>query len=76
MEHGSESVQTDRKRPHRFKVIVEQDEGWYVATSMDLDIASQGKTAEETLSNLAEALELFFETAADAEVEQRLRGTS
>lgn len=45
-------------------------------TLIDLDIASQGRTMEEALSNLAEALDLFFESADDAEVEQRLRGTS
>ncbi|MFZ2360879.1 MAG: type II toxin-antitoxin system HicB family antitoxin [Anaerolineae bacterium] len=76
MGHKPELEQADRKHLDRPKVVVEQDEDWYVATSIDLDIASQGRTMEEALSNLAEALDLFFESADDAEVEQRLRGTS
>jgi predicted RNase H-like HicB family nuclease len=68
--------QTDRRHPDWSKVVVEQDEGWYVATSTDLDIASQGRTVEEALGNLEEAIDLFFEVADGAEVEQRLRGTS
>ncbi|UOG36850.1 type II toxin-antitoxin system HicB family antitoxin [Leptospira noguchii] len=33
----------------------------YVAQCLELDIASQGETEEEALSNLKEALELHFE---------------
>ena len=44
----------------------------YVALCPELDIASQGRSVEEARASLAEALELFFETASPAEVEQRL----
>ena len=35
----------------------------------ETDIASQGLSEEEALSNLREALELFFGNASDAEIE-------
>jgi predicted RNase H-like HicB family nuclease len=39
-----------------------QDEGeWIVATCLENGVASQGHTIEEALSNLKEALELYFE---------------
>jgi predicted RNase H-like HicB family nuclease len=35
--------------------------GWYVAQCLEVDVVSQGKTADEALANLREALELYFE---------------
>lgn len=54
--------------------IIEREGDGYVALCPELDIASQGDTVAEARANLQEALELFFETASAAEVEQRLRG--
>jgi predicted RNase H-like HicB family nuclease len=54
-----------------FTALIEQDEDWYVALCPELDIASQGKSVEEARNNLAEAIELFFEVADTAEIEQR-----
>jgi predicted RNase H-like HicB family nuclease len=34
---------------------------WFISQCLEIDIASQGKTEEESLSNLREALELHFE---------------
>ena len=45
----------------------------YIALCPELDIASQGDSVEEAKRNLAEALELFFETADSSEVEARLQ---
>ena len=45
----------------RFNVIVQQDDTWYVAKCLDNSVASQGKTVEEALNNLREALELYYE---------------
>lgn len=36
---------------------------WYVARCLDVEVASQGQTAEEALDNLREALKLYFEDA-------------
>lgn len=38
----------------------------------ELDIASQGATAEAARVNLIEAIELFFESASPEEIKQRL----
>ena len=34
---------------------------WYVAQCLEIDVASQGKTEEEALANLREALALHLE---------------
>ena len=34
---------------------------WVVAQCLEVDVASQGRTEEEALQNLKEALELYFE---------------
>jgi len=46
-------------QPTRFNVIVQKDDTWYVAKCVDNSVASQGKTIEEALDNLKEALELY-----------------
>ena len=38
-----------------------EEEGWYVAQCLELDVASQGESEEEALANLREALHLHFE---------------
>jgi len=55
-----------------FTAIIERENDMYVALCPELDIASQGKTVNEARKNLQEALELFFETASDEEVRDRL----
>ena len=45
----------------RFNVTIQKDESWYVAKCIDNSVASQGKTIEEALDNLKEALELYYE---------------
>ena len=42
-------------------VYIQQEENWYVATSIETGVASQGKTIDEALTNLTEALSLYFE---------------
>ncbi|HEX5495845.1 MAG TPA: type II toxin-antitoxin system HicB family antitoxin [Mycobacteriales bacterium] len=34
---------------------------WYVARCLQVEVASQGHSIEESLTNLREALELYFE---------------
>jgi predicted RNase H-like HicB family nuclease len=60
------------KRTRQLTAIIEREGDGYVALCPELDIASQGDTVEEARDNLAEALALFFETAAPAEVADRL----
>ena len=60
------------KRVRRLTAIIQREDDGYVSLCPELDIASQGDTVEEARRNLAEALELFFETASLDEVEERL----
>ena len=46
----------------KYNVIVQKEEKWYVAKCLDNNVASQGKTIEEALENLKEALELFTQS--------------
>ena len=45
----------------KITVIVQQEENWYVAKCLENNVASQGKTIEEALSNLKEAIALYYE---------------
>ena len=38
-----------------------EDEPWFVAHCVEVDVASQGLTVDEALANVKEALELYFE---------------
>lgn len=52
--------------------IIERQDDLYVAFCPELDIASQRKSVAEAERNLAEAIELFFEVAAQSEVAAHL----
>lgn len=42
-------------------VFIQKEEEWYVAKCIENSVASQGKTIEEAMKNLKEALELYYE---------------
>lgn len=46
---------------YKVTVIVQEDDDWYVAKCLENSVASQGKTVEEAIANLKEALELYYE---------------
>ena len=46
----------------KYNVVVQKEEKWYVAKCLDNNVASQGKTIEEALDNLKEALELYVQS--------------
>ena len=54
-----------------YTAIIEREDDIYVSLCPELDIASQGPTVEEAKCNLAEAVELFLETANDSEIARR-----
>jgi predicted RNase H-like HicB family nuclease len=56
----------------QFMAIIEREGEQYVALCPELDIASQGDTIEGARENLKEAVELFFETASQQEIQDRL----
>ena len=41
--------------------VVRQEDGWFVAQALEVDVASQGESLHAALDNLGEALELHFE---------------
>ncbi len=52
----------------KVSVVIEQDEeGWYAWCPELKGCQSQGKTVEETLVNVREAIELFLETLTEEE---------
>ena len=56
----------------QFTAIIEREDDGYVALCPELDIVSQGATVSEARTNLAEAVELFMETASPEEKKRRL----
>jgi predicted RNase H-like HicB family nuclease len=53
--------------------FLEREGDGFVSLCPELDVASQGRTVEEALANLKEAVELFLECAAPEEVQQRYK---
>ncbi len=60
------------KKQRVFTAIIEHEVDGYTALCPELDIASQGDSVEEARKNLIEAIELFFETASESEIQERL----
>lgn len=48
--------------------IVWKEENLYVAKALEVEVASQGKSEKEALTNLKEALELYFEDNSKVEL--------
>ena len=61
------------KPAQRLTAIIEREEDGFVALCPELDIASPGDTGESAKRNLAEAVELFFETADPSEIQRRFK---
>jgi predicted RNase H-like HicB family nuclease len=55
-----------------FTARVWQEGEWFIAQCAEVDVASQGKTEDEALANLREALELYLEPPT-ATIEPRIR---
>ena len=49
----------------RGTIRIEQEEEWFVATCFENNIASQGKTVNEAVENLKEAIALYYEDDAN-----------
>lgn len=59
------------KNLRQLTAIIEKEDDMYVALCPEFDIVSQGKTVETAKANLAEALQLFFESADLNEIQRR-----
>lgn len=44
-----------------FTASLSREGDWFVAQCLEVDVASQGESEEDSLANLNEALELYFE---------------
>ena len=51
----------------RGTVIIKKEE-WFVATCLENNIASQGKTIDEVTENLKEAIALYYENETQEEI--------
>jgi predicted RNase H-like HicB family nuclease len=60
-----------RKLKVSLTAVIQRSEKYFVALCPELDVVSQGKTVEEAKVNIAEAVELFLESASPAEIKQR-----
>ena len=47
-----------------FTVTIQKENDWYVAKCLENSVASQGKTIDESIDNLREALTLYYENEA------------
>jgi|GEM_PF-797087 len=46
-------------------ISIQKENNWYVAEFLENNVASQGRSIEEAVTNLKEALELYFEHDPD-----------
>ena len=51
--------------PGTLTAALHREEDWYIAQCLEVDVASQGRTIDEALANLAEAVELYLEEVDD-----------
>jgi len=48
-------------------IKIEKEDDWVVATCLENNIASQGKTIDEAIANLKEAMLLYYEDETNKE---------
>jgi predicted RNase H-like HicB family nuclease len=53
--------------------VIDKDGGWYVSTCPELGVASQGRTKKKAYAMLAEAVQLWLESASAKEIKRRIR---
>jgi predicted RNase H-like HicB family nuclease len=46
-------------------IVIMQEEEWFVATCLENNVASQGKTIDMAVENLKEAIELYYEDSEE-----------
>ena len=52
----------------RGTIIIKREDAWFVATCLENNIASQGKTLDEAIANLKEAIALYYEDEPEESV--------
>jgi len=56
-------------------VLITEEENWIVATDVNSNVASQGKSITEAMNNLKEALSLYYEERNDYEYSSSTRNS-
>ena len=56
----------------KLTAVIEKEENWFVAHCPELGVTSQGRTIPEAEAMIQEAVDLFLESADEAEVRRRL----
>ena len=44
-----------------FTASITQEDKWFIAQCLEVDVSSQGESEDEAINNLREAIELYFE---------------
>ena len=61
------------KHLEQLTAIIQREGDGFDGLCPEIDVASQGRSVEETVSNLDEAVSLFFETADPNKITRRRR---
>lgn len=56
-----------------FTAAVHQEEDWYIARCLELEVASQGTTLNDALINLREAVEAYLDEVAQPTIRGGVR---
>lgn len=62
-----------KKKTLNFKTIVWKEGKHYVAQCLNVDVSSFGNTRKEAISNLQEALDLYFEDIKNPKISEVIR---
>jgi predicted RNase H-like HicB family nuclease len=46
---------------YKCTVVIQHEDDWYVASCLENNVASQGKSIDEAMTNLKEAVALYYE---------------
>lgn len=57
----------------KLNVIIWKEEGWYIITEVFTGVTTQGKTIEEAIENIKEAVELYLEEMPEIKEELEKR---
>jgi predicted RNase H-like HicB family nuclease len=59
----------EEKMNFKGTIIIKKEEKWFVATCLENNIASQGKTIDEAIVNLKEAIALYYEGESEERID-------
>ena len=51
----------EKMKIQTFTASITQEDQWFIAQCLEVDVSSQGKSEDEAIDNLRETLELYFE---------------